>query len=61
MGKMVRAGAGIFYKLDPEPHKNGPAPQHWFKTRSKSPLMIGRFVINKIIFYLYNKSEDRIE
>jgi hypothetical protein len=33
MGKMVGAGAGagaidnIFDKLDPEPHKNGPAPQ----------------------------------
>jgi hypothetical protein len=29
MGKMVGAGAGaeIFDKL--EPHKNGPAPQHW--------------------------------
>jgi hypothetical protein len=31
MGKMGRAGAGagIFDKLEPEPHKNGPAPQHW--------------------------------
>jgi hypothetical protein len=33
MGKMVRAGAGagIFDKLEPElePHKNGPAPQHF--------------------------------
>jgi hypothetical protein len=32
MEKMVRAGAraGIFDKLEPEPepHKNGPAPQH---------------------------------
>jgi hypothetical protein len=27
MGKMVRARAGIFDKLEPEPH-NGPAPQH---------------------------------
>jgi hypothetical protein len=27
-GKMVRAGTGIFDKLEPEPHKNGPAPQH---------------------------------
>jgi hypothetical protein len=26
MGKMVRAGAGIFVKLEPD--KNGPAPQH---------------------------------
>jgi hypothetical protein len=26
MGKMV--GAEIFDKLEPEPHKNGPAPQH---------------------------------
>jgi hypothetical protein len=26
MGKM--AGAEIFDKLEPEPHKNGPAPQH---------------------------------
>jgi hypothetical protein len=24
MGKMVRAGAGTFDKLEPEPHKNGP-------------------------------------
>jgi hypothetical protein len=23
MGKMVGAGAGIFYKLEPEKHKNG--------------------------------------
>jgi hypothetical protein len=23
----ARAGAGIFDKLEPEPHKNGPAPQ----------------------------------
>jgi hypothetical protein len=22
------AGAGIFDKVEPEPHKNGPAPQH---------------------------------
>jgi hypothetical protein len=28
MWKMVRAGAGIFDKQEPEPHKNGPAPQH---------------------------------
>jgi hypothetical protein len=28
MGKMARAGAGIFDKLEPEPHKNGPAPHH---------------------------------
>jgi hypothetical protein len=26
MGKMVRAGAGIFDKLEPD--KNGPVPQH---------------------------------
>jgi hypothetical protein len=31
MGKMVRAGAGskISDKLEPEPHKNGPALQHF--------------------------------
>jgi hypothetical protein len=33
MGKMVGAGAEIFDKLEPElqpePHKNGPAPQHF--------------------------------
>jgi hypothetical protein len=31
MRKMVRAGAGIFDKQEPEPemHKYGPAPQHW--------------------------------
>jgi hypothetical protein len=32
-GKMVRAGAGIFEKLEPEPHKNVPAPQHWKKDK----------------------------
>jgi hypothetical protein len=35
MGKMVGVGAGaeIFDKLElePEPHKNGPAPQHWLQ------------------------------
>jgi hypothetical protein len=39
MGKTVRAGAGagIFDKLEPElePHKNGPAPQHWFLVKIK--------------------------
>jgi hypothetical protein len=32
MGKEVRAGAraGIFDKLEPEPHKNFPAPQHCY-------------------------------
>jgi hypothetical protein len=31
--KIVRAGVGIFDKLEPEPepHKNGPAPQHWLQ------------------------------
>jgi hypothetical protein len=29
MGKMVGAEAEIFDKLEPEPHKNEPAPQHW--------------------------------
>jgi hypothetical protein len=31
MRKMVRAGAGAgnFDKQEPEPHKNGQAPQHW--------------------------------
>jgi hypothetical protein len=37
LGKMVRAGAGNFYKLEPEPelepHKNGPAPQHYLQGR----------------------------
>jgi hypothetical protein len=30
---MVRAGVGarFLHKLEPEPHKNGPAPQHWLK------------------------------
>jgi hypothetical protein len=27
-GAVAVAGAEIFDKLDPEPHKNGPAPQH---------------------------------
>jgi hypothetical protein len=29
--KIVGAGAGgkKFYKQEPEPHKNEPAPQHW--------------------------------
>jgi hypothetical protein len=32
MGEMVRAGAGatIFDKLELEPHKNVPDPQHFF-------------------------------
>jgi hypothetical protein len=36
MGKMVRAGAGagISDKRKPEPHKNEPAPQHWFLYRA---------------------------
>jgi hypothetical protein len=33
MGKIIRAGAGIFDKLEPEleldPDKNGPASQHY--------------------------------
>jgi hypothetical protein len=36
MGKMVGAGAEIFDKLEPKPHKNGPAPQHWFLHLSDS-------------------------
>jgi hypothetical protein len=28
IGKMVRAGAGIVDKPEPERHKKGPAPQH---------------------------------
>jgi hypothetical protein len=42
MGKIVRAGAGIFDKLEPElePDKNGPAPQHWITVKSKSLLII---------------------
>jgi hypothetical protein len=28
MGKIVRAGAGIFDNLEPEPDKNAPAPPH---------------------------------
>jgi hypothetical protein len=31
MRKIVKAGAGIFDKQEPEPHNNGPAAQHWFK------------------------------
>jgi hypothetical protein len=29
IGKIVGAGAEIFDKLKPEPHKNGPVSQHW--------------------------------
>jgi hypothetical protein len=28
--KLNGAEAGIFDKLKPAPHKNRPAPQHWF-------------------------------
>jgi hypothetical protein len=37
IGKIVLAGAGarIFEKLEPEPHKNGPAPQHCLETANK--------------------------
>jgi hypothetical protein len=31
MEKMVGAGAEIIDKLEPEPHTNGPAPQHWYR------------------------------
>jgi hypothetical protein len=35
VGKMVGAGGGaraeIFDKVEPEPHKNRPAPQHWLQ------------------------------
>jgi hypothetical protein len=38
MGKMVGAGAEIFDKLEPESHKNGPAPQHWLGIRIRSDM-----------------------
>jgi hypothetical protein len=28
---MVRAVTGTFDKLEPEPHKSGPAPKHWIR------------------------------
>jgi hypothetical protein len=43
MGKMVGAGAEIFDKLEPEPHKNGPAPQH----------CLGEYERNKELIYSY--------
>jgi hypothetical protein len=45
-GKMVRAGAEIFDKLEPEPHKNGPAPQHWFCVAHRS-FDLQNFAINR--------------
>jgi hypothetical protein len=30
VGKIVVDGAEIFDKLEPEPHKNRPAPQHCY-------------------------------
>jgi hypothetical protein len=49
---MVRAGAGagIFEKLEPEPHKNGPAPQHW--------LILIRNIILKFSLKLSNPNND---
>jgi hypothetical protein len=35
---MVRAGAGIFDKQEPEPHNNGPAPQRCIKGPMHPPL-----------------------
>jgi hypothetical protein len=49
MRKMVRSGAGIFDKQEPEPHKNGPAPQHCKKCY-KSP----KFFILKFDFEFKN-------
>jgi hypothetical protein len=40
MRKIVRAGAGIFDKQEPEPHKNGPAPQHCSKLKVHHRWMI---------------------
>jgi hypothetical protein len=43
LGKMVRAGAGIFDKLEHEPHKNGPAPQHCIHILSLWQIWINKF------------------
>jgi hypothetical protein len=45
MGKMVGAGAGAEIFDKPEPHKNGPAPQHCvnpqhFKEKTQKKLTI---------------------
>jgi hypothetical protein len=33
----AEAGTEIFDKQEPEPHKKGPAPQHWFKQEIPVP------------------------
>jgi hypothetical protein len=48
MGKMVRAGAGIFDKQEAEPHKNGPAPQHWIKVPQSNK---GSFFTEQIFYF----------
>jgi hypothetical protein len=46
MGQMVGAGAEIFNQLVPEPHKNGPAPQHYSFLLLPTP----PFVVDSKIF-----------
>jgi hypothetical protein len=50
MGKMFSAGAGAEFdklELEPEPHKNGPALQHWISVILKTVMQI-LFVRNEV-------------
>jgi hypothetical protein len=57
MGKMVGAGAGakIFYKLEPEQHKNGPAPQHSIKGRRKMQLQCPFWLLHSYTLSLHKE------
>jgi hypothetical protein len=48
MGKMARAGAGIFDKVEPEPHKNGSAPQHICIVNLTCRISVRIFFLNPI-------------
>jgi hypothetical protein len=52
MGQMVGAGAEIFDKLEPEPHKNGPAPQHCLSIRVQTGEKIVSVPVLKLILFV---------
>jgi hypothetical protein len=59
---MARAGAGIFDKLEPEPepHKNGPAPQHWYMKVRSYGNFVGRsykYLLKLAAVRIINKSQ----
>jgi hypothetical protein len=52
----AEAGAEIFYKLDPEPHKNGTAPQHWLKYH-QDPSLYYRYILSTLAVNYLKKNE----